>query len=234
MKELIKEILHPVRRALARFVYIDEYAPINYRPRGIKLIAEYLKQEKVHGDYFEFGVFQGISFTNAYKVLEKDCPGVIRKYYAFDSFEGIPEDDYRFYKGECSISKDGFEKILKKNGLTPDKYELVKGFYNESLAKFFPDYQKQDSKAAFVYLDCDLYSSTIDALNGITNAIQDGTVISFNDWWCYKGRSDYGQQKAFYEWLDNNPQYTATEFIKFGYSDMVFIINTKETDMLGK
>ncbi len=57
-----------------------------------------------------------------------------------------------------------------------------------------------------------------------TPLLNDGTIIIFNDWWCYKGRTDKGEQKACNEWLNEHPNISLREFIKWGYGDIAFIV----------
>lgn len=52
-----------------------------------------------------------------------------------------------------------------------------------------------------------------------------GTIIMLDDWFCFRGNPNKGEQKAFREWLENNPLITATEFHKYCTESISFIIH---------
>jgi hypothetical protein len=101
--------------------------------------------------------------------------------------------------------------------------KAVKGWYdkvlNEETKKKLPL-----KKAAVVMVDCDLYESTVPVLNFITDYLQEGTVIVFDDWFCYRADPDRGEQKAFREWLKRNPSIKVTEYNRFGVEGNSFIV----------
>src|SRR6202034_4517953 len=93
--------------------------------------------------------------------------------------------------------------------------------------KTLPPALKQElgiQKASIVLIDCDLYESTVPVLNFVTDFIQTGTVLIFDDWYSYKGRLDRGEAKAFVEWLKLNPRIQANEYHKCGRTMMSFIL----------
>ena len=63
---LIKKLLEPLGRALARL--ISPFLPTN---KPISLAANFVFAEAVPGDYLEFGTFKGASFIEAYRLCEK-------------------------------------------------------------------------------------------------------------------------------------------------------------------
>ena len=83
------------------------------------------------GDYYEFGLFRGCSFLQAFKHTEslaiKDT-----HFYGFDSFEGLPvadgidEADSRFFEGQFACSKEDVEKNLANNGMDSSRSTLNK------------------------------------------------------------------------------------------------------------
>ena len=110
-----------------------------------------------------------------------------------------------------------------------DKVNLVKGWYDKVLNG---DTKKHLStkKAAFIFIDCDLYESTVPVLNFITEYLQSGTIIAFDDWYCFKGSPEKGEQKAFKEWLQKNPSFKALEFHKFSWSGNSFIMQDQRAE----
>ena len=59
----------------------------------------------------------------------------------------------------------------------------------------------------------------------ITDYIQDGTVLIFDDWFCFRGNPNRGEQRAFREWLKRNPSIKVSEFHKYGAEGNSFIVH---------
>src|ERR1043165_5893392 len=107
------------------------------REEFIKQTMEYIATTKLEGDYLEFGVFEGRSFVAAHHLAQRNnLKGM--KFYAFDSFEGLPaiageDEGGEFSEGEYSCSLDDFTKLISKRGVRMDKVNLVKGWYDQVL-----------------------------------------------------------------------------------------------------
>lgn len=193
----------------------------------------FLHKSETAGDYFEFGVFQGRSLAAAYQVHQK-METVARHFYAFDSFEGLPDltaddtmDDYGvFHGGQFAVSKADVSRNLVNNGIPADATTLIEGYYDESLVQDDTLATLGDAKAALVHIDCDLYSSALPCLDFISSRMVDGALLLFDDWFCYRGRPDQGVHRAFDEWAETAP-YTFTEYAKYSWSGIMFICNTK-------
>jgi O-methyltransferase len=215
--------------------FVELRKPFIYTPREefIKETMEYIGITGVEGDYLEFGVFQGRTFVPAYHFAQRNNLRSMR-FYGFDSFEGLPaitgkDEGGEFCQGQYSLGLDQFRKLVSKRGVSLDKTGLVKGWYDKVLNG---DTKQQLSirKAAFIFIDCDLYESTVPVLNFITDYLQSGTVVAFDDWYCFRGDPEKGEQKAFNEWLDKNPSFKALEFHKFGWSGNSFIIQHRSKE----
>jgi O-methyltransferase len=99
-----------------------------------------------------------------------------------------------FSKGQYSLSLNEFTKLISARGVRLDRIELVKGWYDQVLQGDTKE-QLPIKRAAFIFIDCDLYGSTVPVLNFITDYLQNGTVIAFDDWYCFKGSPEKGEQK---------------------------------------
>src|SRR5262249_17911832 len=150
-----------------------------------------------------------------------------------DSFEGLPEisgEDIaaprQFEKGEYSCDVETFKANLARNGVDLGKVTITAGWFNETLNEGTKQ-KLPIQKAAIVWIDCDLYESTVPVLDFITDYIQDGTLLIFDDWFCFNGNPAYGEQRAFREWLAKNPSLSATEFYKYGWTGNSFILHLK-------
>lgn len=182
----------------------------------------------VEGDYLEFGVWTGRSFADAYHEIPKAFAygklwNLVKeprpcRFFAFDSFEGLPEikgadADGPFKKGEYCCGQEKFLNQLKSKGVNLDDVICVPGWYDKSLTDEVKT-RHNLKKARIIHVDCDLYESTRDVLNFCTSLIQEGTVLMFDDWFNYNGNPQLGEQRAFYEWLQKNPEFQAVEFMK--------------------
>ena len=145
-------------------------------------LKEYVKNSEYKDKLFlEFGTYKG--------ELINFCSSLIpeAKFYGFDSFEGLPETSGVWVKGEFDVK----EKLPKVN----KNVSLIKGYFNETLPKFLEEYKE---KAAFIHIDCDLYSSTKTAFDNIYDRVVPNTVIQFDEYYNYPGWRNH-EFKAFQE-----------------------------------
>ena len=193
-------------------------------------VMAFINGNYIEGDYLEFGTYKGRNLASAHHIAHLSGLKNMR-FYAFDSFEGLPEIQgvdregfCNFKKGDFSCSKEEFLKILKKRKVDLNKVQLIPGWFDQILN----DETKRSlpiKKAAVIWIDCDLYESTVPVLNFITDYIQNGTIIIFDDWFAFRGHPNRGEQLAFREWLAKNPQITASEFRRFDWNDNSFILH---------
>jgi O-methyltransferase len=178
-------------------------------------IMAFVAAERVEGDYLEFGVFQGGTFSRSYYAARR--AGLARmKFYAFDSFQGLPaptaiDEGGPFAVGEFPCDLPTFRGNLRRHGVRLDDVTAVPGWFSDSLTEETRRTLPLQ-RAAVVWVDCDLYESTVPVLKWITPYLQDGTILVFDDWFCFKGDPGKGEQLAFREWLNANPGIQAREF----------------------
>jgi len=203
----------------------------------LKKSFEFIAHNKIEGDYLEFGVWKGRSFIRAHNIwkylFEKRGELKSMRFYAFDSFEGLPEIKNKedistgeFQKGQYFCIEEDFKKNVVNAGVDLSRVEIVKGWFDKALN----DETKKKlpiKHAAIVFIDCDLYESTVPVLDFIADYVVNGTILIFDDWFCFKGSPEKGEQKAFYEWLKKNPQFKAVEYHKFNWRGNSFIISKK-------
>lgn len=198
--------------------------------KAFKLIKENGQHNPV-GDYYEFGLFRGFTFLKAFEHSKSLGINDIH-FYGFDSFEGLPEAegidkaDGRFFEGQFACSKESVESNLKSNGMDMSRTTLVKGFYEDSLTADLKS-QHNFQPASVVLMDCDLYSSTVEALKWIDDYLQDGTIILFDDWYSFGDSNKLGQQKAMEEFLDARPNYQITHLWNFCKHGSAYILSIK-------
>ena len=169
----------------------------------------------INGYYFEFGCHEANTIRMAY-----DCFHYLFdwSYVAFDSFEGLPEiqdiDRQEIWQmGKLKTTEDDFIRIVTSHGMPKEKLMTVKGFYDDSLT---PELKQRllPTKAAVVYIDCDLYASTVPVLNFVKDFLQAGTIIVFDDWNCFHGDPDKGERRAFREFREMNENLLFEDFVQ--------------------
>ncbi len=215
--------------------------------------ALFVINEMIEGDYIEFGIYKGRGMINAAHSIKYAFEKRINtkennqdllqlkkrqdmleniKLVGFDSFEGLPKltqaDKYSddFKEGQYVYSPEKAYKniidALNKFNAPTDNVMLVKGWFENTVNKSM--FKKLGvAKASIINIDCDLYSSTLTVLNGSLDLIQDGTILIFDDWFCFKGSPNHGQQKAFSQWKESQPGIITTEFHSEGVYKKSFI-----------
>lgn len=186
--------MHPVRerafRALKSTVdYIESNMPdaLGFDTQK-EVLAYALSETRVPGHYLEFGVFTGGTIRYLAGLKRN------QRFDGFDSFEGLPEAWGGFNLGAAAFSRGG------RLPRVPANVNVHKGWFNESL----PAWAAQTSgPVAFVHIDCDLYSSTVDVLNGLSERFQPGTVIVFDEYFNYPNW-ERGEVKAWHEFVSRS------------------------------
>jgi len=183
------------------------------------------------GDYLEFGVYCGASLACMYRTLERAGLKHAR-FFGFDSFKGLPDnakyDDLSAWKpGAFKFSYNATRKFLIQSGVDWGRVFLTKGFFcdtlNDGLIRKY-----QISKASLIMVDCDLYTSSKEALNFCAPLIKDHAVIFFDDWNAANGalaRNNMGQKRAFDEFLKDNPHFVTEELDTYTPNARVFLFS---------
>lgn len=258
LTQRIKDLVQPMRlfpRRWLKLPGIEEQHFVSTRG-SLYTACMFCNRNYVPGDYLEFGVWRGDSFTKAYQYLLElraqhlawlaRRPGSSsreaspehqvwktwnQRFLAFDSFEGLPEPSGRqiaeeWVKGEYSCSERQFRRNLQDAGVDLSRVTTVPGFYDKTLNA---DTKKRLglSRAAIVHIDCDLYESTACVLDFATDLLGQGSVIVFDDWFYNQGRSDLGEQRAFFEWQERNPHLELVEYWRSIMSNS-FIVNLRK------
>jgi hypothetical protein len=112
---------------------------------------------------------------------------------------------------------------LASRGVRSDEYEVVAGYYRDSLND---DLHRRlaGRKAAIVNIDCDLYGSTVSALSFVERYLDDGTIVCFDDFYHYKGNPEQGEQRALTGFLQAHPQLTFIPWMDFAPVGRSFIV----------
>jgi len=185
----------------------------------------------ISGYYFEFGSCGANTMRMAWDAFHYLFDFT---YVAFDSFEGFPEikeidKQEIFEKGKAKMSEKDFIKAVTRHGIPREKLIIIKGFYEKSLTE---ELKKRllPQRAAVVYIDCDLYHSTVPVLNFIKDFLQKGTLIVFDDWNCYCGDPERGERRAFREFRQQNPDLIFEEFIQTSEAKIFIFLGKKNEE----
>lgn len=137
----------------------------------------------VDGLWMEFGVYQGTTINAIARYTENTV-------YGFDSFSGLPED-WREGKPKGRYNMQGRTPPVRPN------VQLIEGWFDVTLPQFLDDHPEN---AAFVHIDCDIYSSAKTVLSLLRHRLVSGTILIFDEMFNYPGFQDH-EIKAFYEFL---------------------------------
>lgn len=193
-------------------------------------VWHYVSRAGVSGDYLEFGVWEGASFSLALKAaahfMDKRMPGAPR-FFAFDSFSGLPQPDPArdapvFRQGDYSATRRIFEQRIRGARRGWDVH-IIPGRFEESLRpELFREHRLE--RAAFVTIDCDLYAGALAALRFVTPLLGTGTILYFDDWYFTSGDMTKGEAGACRTWLSENPDLRFEDFGDVGIMGKLFIV----------
>jgi hypothetical protein len=137
----------------------------------------------------EFGVYKG-------DTLQHIRNNFIGDVYGLDSFQGLPETWRNEYpQGSFATTPP-----------TIPNTTIITGLFAHTTKPLLDTLHKQ---IRLIHIDCDLYSSTRDALQHIAPHLAHETIIIFDEYDNYPG-SEHHEHKAFHEWLNQHPHITAT------------------------
>jgi O-methyltransferase len=167
--------------------------------------VEYAVGASVEGDVAEFGTMKG----RTARVLAAAMAAFRHKgrLHLFDSFEGMPESspvdaaswhvkEGHWAPGSCQGMGPKALRALCRKFLRDDQIVIYEGWYKDTV-KTIPE----GTKFAVIHVDCDLYQSTVDALDPLfqRGIVSEGAVILFDDWNCNRAVCDLGERRAWRE-----------------------------------
>jgi O-methyltransferase len=224
------------------FIFYDGERARRIHEEAYKRALEFVTIGGIPGAVMEFGVLGGWS-SRIFCEIMRDIFN-LNNIYLFDSFEGLPEYesniDLESYEiGGRNVWSDKMKfpaDFLKQFGqphqwhirdrlsevIRPERIHVCQGFYSETLKN------PPAEKASIVHIDCDLYQSTVEVLDGLHhgNCLQDGTVLLFDDWNCNKANPNFGERRAFREFLEGQTDFTATPWFTYGWCGAAYILHT--------
>lgn len=141
----------------------------------------FIKNESI--DYLEFGVYQGGSI----KEWSRINLDIESKFYGFDTFTGLPENWFsQFPKG--AFDAGGVVPSIEDKRIT-----FYKGLFQDTLPNFLKNFSRRSKLVVFI--DADLYSSTLYVLTNIHPLLREGDILMFDDF-----LDPVGEFKAFIDY----------------------------------
>jgi hypothetical protein len=130
-------------------------------------VAKFVKEP---ASYLEFGVFKGASLRYWTTLLKH--PDTF--FHGFDSFEGLPEAwglvDRLYLNLEGAMPKFDDPRV-----------KLFKGWFADTLPGYIKGFKPHPDLV--IYLDADLYSSTVFVLQQLRASLGVGTILIFDELW---------------------------------------------------
>jgi hypothetical protein len=194
---------HPITRAIRRqaegYTAFFYDAFVNLAVNGIT------------GDYVEFGSWGASTLNIAYQ--QGLLSGRPRHLWAFDSFEGLPpaedpRDEHPGWQPGSDLGQGGvarFHEACAAHGIPVDAYTAVEGYYSDSLPPLGADQPPVD--IALAYVDCNMYTSTVEVLRFLEPRLKHGMILAFDDYFCWSPTNVSAERSAFHEFRLRLPQW---------------------------
>lgn len=200
----------------------------------IALAFRFLYGNLLSGSYLEFGCATGRTFRLAWQHHQRHFAGRMH-FWLFDSFQGLPalgalDAHPKWRAGDLRMSVEELRQVADEAGIPRSAYMIVPGYYSDVLTdELARDLATRGVRAGVVYVDCDLYESTRCVLRFVRPLLQPGTVVCFDDFYCFNGDPDRGEQLAMREFLAQYPEVGLVEYVNFGWHGKSFIVHLRGT-----
>ena len=176
---------------------------------NIEECVRHVVSKSIGGAFVETGVFTGGASAYALRCLLRNEPLTVRKYWGFDSFQGMPqpteidgeyavkwmygkstsEIDRTKISGKLEPSRlnlsdyEKTRKYLLSTGYAPHLLNLVKGWFQHTL----PTAKAEIGPIAILRLDGDYYESTKVVLEELYDQVVVGGIVIIYDYGIFEG-----------------------------------------------
>jgi hypothetical protein len=152
---------------------------------GTWLFCELLKhidRQRVYGSIAELGVYKGGNAFISLLILQEEIQK--RFYHLFDSFVGFPDFSIHDPLSQADQFSDTSAHYVRSIFSTFQNVKIHAGLFSDTLS----DVSAEDF--AFVYVDCDLYESTLECCEFFYERLNPGGIMLFHDYDYYEPNFD--------------------------------------------
>lgn len=156
---------------------------------NLELVQQF---RSIEGCVVECGVWRGGMISAISKIL-----GDKRKYYLFDSFEGLPsarkidgesalrwqrDKNSLLYFNNCKVEEKYAREAMALSGV--NNYKIIKGWFSKTLQNV-----KFNHNIAILRLDADWYEPTMECLVALYDHVVRGGIVIIDDYYTWDGCS---------------------------------------------
>jgi hypothetical protein len=123
-----------------------------------------------------------------------------------------------------AMSESSFIATCLANGIPRESFTTVPGYYSQTLRDVG---QPTPEKVSFAYVDCDLYSSTVEALGFLSERLCPGAIVAFDDYYCYSKTQPSGERLAVAEVLADHERWQLVPYIQYSWAGMSFVVEDR-------
>ncbi len=155
----------------SKFQFNDFYNPRPDHPERLKLYKDVLDLEGLDTtaiSYLEFGVGRG----NSLRWWSTNNTSTDTRFYAFDTFEGLPDDWGAYKAGTFSLGG-------KFPDIDDQRINFVKGLFQDTLMKQLPEVDFK--QRVVLHIDGDMYTSAMYPLAMLHSYLKPGDLIFFDE-----------------------------------------------------
>ena len=245
LKRKIKQLIDPlITRLVPGFLKSSQNR--NDRIGALYKAWGHVINSNMGGAYYEFGIYKGSSFResflacqlyNSWMHSQSSSSEMWRRkikwdfdhhFYAFDTFEGMPENlenNEIFAQGSFLGSFENFKLEGERIGMYEGaSIKYFKGLFSEVSKQKATDIANLQP-AAIVNIDSDLYMSACDSLEIVKPKLQQGTILMMDDWNCFRADNTQGERRALREFLEKNSYIETEKYFSYSFAGQAFIVH---------
>lgn len=227
MKRLARKAKSKMSRLVIKYLFGD-HAFENMKAYGkiFQYISNeyqgYSRRDGVDCCIYEFGCGSGLSGYALIKAAHDSDIKIIR-YLGFDSFQGLPamdpEDQRRWSQGDFRYSEEQCIQNIRSATQESADINVTKCDFSQ-----LERISQAEEIPWVIHIDCDLYSSTLHALNACAGIIgRGGGIICFDDYFSGALVGARGEREAFEKFCES-ANIHAVQWLSYAHNGHIFII----------
>jgi O-methyltransferase len=211
-----------------------------------KFVTDEWRYRRIARKYRRWSMVRGASYISNLRIAAqvKSVPGVVvecgtwrggmiagiadvlggnRRYYLFDSFEGLPpaqeidgtdalawqaDTSGPKYYNNCAASEEEARVVMSKSPAVD--YRIIKGWFNSTLSKM-----DSSEEIALLRMDADWYDSTKCILDHFGERVVPGGIVIVDDYYTWEGCTiAVNEYAAAHKWRIQQSRYAGVCFVK--------------------